>query len=217
MQIVRDEAPSHKRVSPSGFAIGKRVRRNVQFQLKLLAFGKQSAMRRLVEKVDEMRSSYSSMVLPARKGDTGVLSRHQFPAHLPFQFPDALGGGGRSDDAFFAVAVKLPVNFGVGFSAGAGVLIARHYGAKKREMLSRAAHTAITFALAAGLLFSVLGILLSPALAGMLNVPDDIAPMTPAYVRITFGALSVSEQGAEMTGESPAMDFRPRQGAEAKA
>ncbi len=88
--------------------------------------------------------------------------------------------------------LKLPVNFFLGLSTGATIIISQHFGAKNKKELSEAVHTAIAFSFTGGLLLSVLGIVLAPYFLYKLEIPEDIYPITLDYVRIYFGGLAVS-------------------------
>ena len=58
--------------------------------------------------------------------------------------------------------IFLMVGFINGIAMGAGVVIARYYGAKKRDCLQKAIHTTVAFGLVAGAALTVLGMLLAP-------------------------------------------------------
>lgn len=88
--------------------------------------------------------------------------------------------------------LRLPVNFFVGLSTGATIIISQYYGAQNDKGLSRAMHTAVTFAAVAGLIVSVIGLFIAPFTVSMLGVPDDIYNMSLGYVRVYFGGLFVS-------------------------
>ena len=88
--------------------------------------------------------------------------------------------------------LKLPVNFFVGLSTGATILISRFFGAKEVQSLSRAVHTGICFALAGGVALSVLGIAIAPLCLKMLAVPEEIFNQSLSYTRIVFGGLALS-------------------------
>jgi putative MATE family efflux protein len=87
---------------------------------------------------------------------------------------------------------KLPLNFFIGISVGATIIIAQYIGAKESEKLSNAAHTAVAFAFTGGLILSAIGILGSPVFLRLLNVPDDIYGYTLSYARIYFAGMAVS-------------------------
>ena len=88
--------------------------------------------------------------------------------------------------------LKLPVNFFVGLSTGATIIISQYFGAKQEQDLSKAIHTAIAFSLVAGILLSIIGVLTAPWCLNMMQVPADIYPITLSYVRIYFAGLAVS-------------------------
>ena len=84
---------------------------------------------------------------------------------------------------------KFPLNFMSGLSAGATIVVSRHFGAGNDKKLTGAIRAAYTIAVVLGLLFSLLGALLAPALVDLMSVPADIRPQTLIYVRIYFGGL----------------------------
>ena len=86
--------------------------------------------------------------------------------------------------------LKLPVNFFVGLSTGATILISQYFGKRNASGLSKAVHTAIAFAFSGGLLLSIAGIALAPCFLDLLDVPEDIFTMTLSYVRIYFVGLA---------------------------
>ena len=94
-------------------------------------------------------------------------------------------------DSVFSL-LKLPVNLFSGLSAGSSILISQLYGAKKYGELSKTIHTALMLTLITGALLSVTGVLLSPALLVMMDVPADIFDATLLYVRIYFGGMLIS-------------------------
>ncbi|MDR1972665.1 MAG: MATE family efflux transporter [Treponema sp.] len=96
-----------------------------------------------------------------------------------------------SIDAIYNLT-KLPVNFFIGLSTGATIIISQYLGAKDNEKLTMAVHTAVAFAFTGGLLLSIAGILLSPVCLYLLRVPGDIYNYTLSYARIYFAGMAVS-------------------------
>ena len=88
--------------------------------------------------------------------------------------------------------LKLPVNFFIGLSTGATIMISQRFGAKDDEALSRAVHTGMGFALVGGLLLSVAGVTVAPLCLDAMRVPDEIRELALSYVRIYFGGLFLS-------------------------
>ena len=73
-----------------------------------------------------------------------------------------------------------------GVAMGAGVLIAKYYGAGDRESLSLAVHTGVAFAILAGLFMTVAGVLLTPQILRWMGTPADVLPNSIAYFRTYF-------------------------------
>jgi putative MATE family efflux protein len=96
-----------------------------------------------------------------------------------------------SIDAIYSLT-KLPVNFFIGLSTGATIIISQYLGAKDNEKLSMAVHTAVAFAFTGGLILSMAGILLAPSCLHLLRVPDEIYKYTLSYARIYFAGMAVS-------------------------
>ncbi len=85
--------------------------------------------------------------------------------------------------------VNLVVNFFVGLSSGATVIIARYYGAKDVLQLNRALHTAIALSIAGGILVSILGILSTPMVLEKMNTPADVMQDSIVYLRTYFASI----------------------------
>ena len=84
---------------------------------------------------------------------------------------------------------KFPLNFMSGLSAGATILISRFYGARDPKSLHCCVRTAHTLALILGIICAAAGVMLTPALLHIMDVPEDIFPQTLAYCRIYFGGI----------------------------
>ena len=83
----------------------------------------------------------------------------------------------------------------IGISSGSNVLVAQMFGAKDKRGLRRTVHTSIAFALASGIVLTVLGqLLLAPAL-GWLNVPEELRPLSLKYLRICFSRFPIMMVG----------------------
>ncbi len=82
--------------------------------------------------------------------------------------------------------INLLVSFFMGISIGAGVLIARYFGARDKENLSLAVHTAMTLALLAGAVMMIAGYFLSPVILRLVGTPEDVLPGAVEYMQIYF-------------------------------
>lgn len=79
---------------------------------------------------------------------------------------------------------KLPVNFFVGLSTGATIIISQYYGRKNLEKVSQACHTAVLFAFVGGFILSLVAIMVAPFFMAILNVPLTIRDQALTYVII---------------------------------
>lgn len=99
---------------------------------------------------------------------------------------DALAAVSSSGSVIF-----LLVGFFNGISVGAGVVIARYYGARDTEKVERAIHTTVAFGLAAGILMTIIGIFLTPQILIWMATPAEVLPNSILYFRIYFcGSLA---------------------------
>ncbi|MBQ8320836.1 MAG: MATE family efflux transporter [Clostridia bacterium] len=83
-----------------------------------------------------------------------------------------------------ASLTNLIVNLFMGITAGAGVIVARNYGAKDYDTLSRAVHTSMLFALIGGIAFSLIGIGVSAPALELMGTKPEILEKATLYMRI---------------------------------
>ena len=100
-------------------------------------------------------------------------------------------------DAFAAIESvmsfqRLPVSFFIGLSSGATIIISQYFGAKEKEDVSKASHTAMLFAIVGGLILSILSCLLSPYFIGLIKVPQKIFHEAYIYTFICFSGMVFS-------------------------
>ena len=82
--------------------------------------------------------------------------------------------------------VFLLVGFFGGISVGAGVVIARYFGAGNVSKMRSAIHTTVVFGVIAGLLLTAAGVLLTPQILRLMGTPDDVLPNSVSYFRMYF-------------------------------
>ena len=98
------------------------------------------------------------------------------------------------------------LNFILGLSAGATIVIGQLIGAREKEGIQKAAHTAIAIAIYGGLIISIVCFLFARQLLGLIGVPQDVLPEALDYLRITsigfipsltynFGAAMLRSKG----------------------
>lgn len=99
------------------------------------------------------------------------------------------------DDALAAVSssgslIFMMVSFFNGVAMGAGVVIARAFGAKQYDTMSKAIHTAIAFGLVTGTLLTITGVTLTPLILQWMGTPAEVLPQSITYFRYYFcGAI----------------------------
>ena len=99
-----------------------------------------------------------------------------------------------SNEAYAAVGsvgpiINMLVGFFMGLSSGAGVVISQYYGAKRMEDVQRTVHTTIAMTLVIGVLFTAIGISMTPFMLQMMNTPENVLPESTAYLTIYFSGL----------------------------
>ena len=76
-------------------------------------------------------------------------------------------------------------------SVGANVLVARYYGGKQEEEVSRTVHTSMLVSAAGGIILAVLGIVLAKPLLLLMDTPDNVINHSVLYMRIYFLGMPV--------------------------
>lgn len=69
---------------------------------------------------------------------------------------------------------------------GAGVVIARYFGARDKEKVERAVHTTVAAGIVAGVLLMIIGAFLAPKMLIWMDTPENVLPNSIAYFRIYF-------------------------------
>ena len=99
------------------------------------------------------------------------------------------------DNALAAVSssgslIFMMVSFFNGLAMGAGVIIARAFGAKQYDTMRKAIHTAIGFGLITGVVLSVAGVALTPTILRWMGTPAKVLPQSIEYFAFYFcGAI----------------------------
>jgi len=99
------------------------------------------------------------------------------------------------DNALAAVTssaslIFMMVSFFNGLAMGAGIIIARAFGAKHYDTMQKAIHTAIAFGLVIGLILTVAGVTLTPIILRWMGTPAEVLPQSIIYFRFYFcGAI----------------------------
>ena len=86
--------------------------------------------------------------------------------------------------------IHMFVGFFNGVAMGAGVIIAKYFGARDYKGMRTAIHTDLAFGLAAGILLTVAGVASTPTILRWMNTPEDVLPQSITYFRFYFcGAI----------------------------
>ena len=85
--------------------------------------------------------------------------------------------------------IQLMIGLLQGTAMGAGILIAKHYGARDKEQLQLAVHTGLAFAIVGGLVLSAAGMVITPVILRWMGTPEDVLPNSVAYFRTYFAGV----------------------------
>lgn len=82
--------------------------------------------------------------------------------------------------------IFMLIGFLSGISAEAGVVISQYFRAEDVPNIQRAVHTTVAFGIAAGLLMTIVGILLSPQILAWMGTPESVMTESISYLQIYF-------------------------------
>ena len=103
-----------------------------------------------------------------------------------------IGNGALAAVSATGTLVFLMVSLFAGVAGGAGVVVARYFGAREPEKMRRAIHTVLAFDLTTGLLLTLIGTTLTPAVLRLMGTPADVMARSTAYIRVYFaGSLGL--------------------------
>lgn len=87
--------------------------------------------------------------------------------------------------------IFLMVGFFNGLAVGAGVVVARYFGAIKFDLVQRAIHTIITLGFFCGIALTFVGVIAAPQILILMGTPPEVLPNSVTYFRIYFcGSLA---------------------------
>ena len=76
-----------------------------------------------------------------------------------------------------------------GLAVGAGVVVARYFGAKNREGVQKAIHANFLFGIWSSVIATAAGLIFIPSVLRMMNTPDSVMPHSLVYFRIYFAGV----------------------------
>lgn len=104
-----------------------------------------------------------------------------FAGKEPFGAIDAIGS-----------LIKLPMNFFLGLSAGASVVISHYFGAKDEDNMPSAVQVTAMITLVFGAVLTAVGVIFSPAILTAMKTPEGVFPFAVDYTRIYFSGILFS-------------------------
>lgn len=88
--------------------------------------------------------------------------------------------------------IFLLVGFFNGTAMGAGVIIARFFGAKDHENVKKAIHTDLAFGILCGAIMTLVGVIFAPQILTLMDTLEDVFVQSVLYIRIYFlGSIAV--------------------------
>lgn len=156
-----------------------------------------------------LKKSASSLFSHRRKQDVDMTQGNIVRHIISFAFPLLLGnifqqlyntvdtwvvGNYASNEAYSAVGtvgpiVNMLIGFFMGLSSGAGVVISQYYGAHREEDVQKAVHTSIVMTLGLGVIFTVVGLVMTPFMLDLMKMPKNVRPEAITYLSIYFSGI----------------------------
>ena len=82
--------------------------------------------------------------------------------------------------------IFMLIGFLSGIASGAGVVVARYFGAQDRDNLQLSVHTTVAFGLLAGVVMTVIGVLFCPQILIWMDTPSSVMKESVTYLQIYF-------------------------------
>ena len=82
--------------------------------------------------------------------------------------------------------IFLLVGFFNGIAVGAGVVIARYFGAKDYKRVHLAIHTTVALGIVSGIFLTLCGVILAPKILELMATPKEVLPNSIIYFRVYF-------------------------------
>lgn len=82
--------------------------------------------------------------------------------------------------------IFMMVGFFGGIAGGAGVVVARYFGAEDNDNLHLAVHTMVASGLVAGVILTLIGVFLSPQILIWMGTPNSVMNESVTYMKIYF-------------------------------
>lgn len=104
-------------------------------------------------------------------------------------------GNFTTNEAYSAVGsvgpiINMLIGIFLGLSSGAGVVVSQFYGAKQYDKVHNAVHTSITLTFIMAVIFTVLGIVMTPFMLQLMKMPEEVIPEAKTYLTIYFAGVT---------------------------
>lgn len=100
-----------------------------------------------------------------------------------------VGGYALAAVSVCAAISQLVVGFFNGMSVGASVIVARYYGAGETERQRTAMRVTFAFSVILGVVLSIIGIVITPWLVGLISIPGEVYREAVVYLRIYLAGI----------------------------
>ncbi len=87
--------------------------------------------------------------------------------------------------------INLIINVVMGMSIGTSVLVAKHWGARESEDVSKVVHTSVTFSVLGGIVIGIIGIIICRPMLQWMDTPAEIIDGSTTYMRIYFAGFPI--------------------------
>ena len=99
-----------------------------------------------------------------------------------------------NNEAYSAVGtvgpiINMLIGFFLGLSSGAGVVISQYYGAGQEDKVQETVHTATALTLIMGVVFTALGLAMTPLMLQLMKMPESVIPEATTYLSIYFSGI----------------------------
>ena len=99
-----------------------------------------------------------------------------------------------NNEAYSAVGtvgpiINMLIGFFLGLSSGAGVVISQYYGAGQEDKVQETVHTATALTLIMGVVFTALGLVMTPLMLQLMKMPESVIPEATTYLSIYFSGI----------------------------
>ncbi|MBQ6897643.1 MAG: MATE family efflux transporter, partial [Clostridia bacterium] len=90
-------------------------------------------------------------------------------------------GNFTTNEAYSAVGsvgpvINMLIGIFLGLSSGAGVVVSQFYGAKQYDKVHNAVHTSLTLTFIMAVIFTILGIVMTPFMLQLMKMPEEVIP-----------------------------------------